>query len=149
MAKQTNYSNPFGMWKVTTEGDVEGKTTRDLGTHEGNLDDIAFMLGGKVGYTLEFRRVYPEKQLGETPPVSKVHVSLADAGLASLPPAERAKYFSDMLIDRPCIVSEGQYYDSVVLTMPEERRKAAELQKALSKLEDSEIEVLREHFRGC
>ena len=40
--KYTNY----GTFKVTTEGDCEGKSTRDLGVHTGYIDEIAFALAG-------------------------------------------------------------------------------------------------------
>lgn len=33
--------SPVGLWKVTTEGDCEGKSTKDLGTYEGHIVDIA------------------------------------------------------------------------------------------------------------
>ena len=36
----------FGWWHVTTEGDDEGRTTRDLGYHYGYLDEIALRLAG-------------------------------------------------------------------------------------------------------
>jgi len=29
------YKNTYGRWRVTTEGDVEGRSTTDLGTHLG------------------------------------------------------------------------------------------------------------------
>lgn len=40
------YSN-YGTFKVTTEGDCEGKSVRHLGTFTGYIDEIAFALADK------------------------------------------------------------------------------------------------------
>lgn len=48
------YDNPFGIWHVTTEGDCEGRSTRDLGIHEGYIDEIALALADKCYYSLCF-----------------------------------------------------------------------------------------------
>lgn len=50
-------SSPIGIWHVTTEGDCEGKTTRDLGIHRGHVGDIAMMLAGSCCYGLNFKPV--------------------------------------------------------------------------------------------
>ncbi len=56
MVKLTeNYDSPYNKWKVTTEGDEEGKTIINLGTYEGYLDDIAFFLGDKAFDSLTFK----------------------------------------------------------------------------------------------
>jgi hypothetical protein len=46
--------SPVGWWKVTTEGDCEGRTTDDLGTHYGHVCEIALSLKGS-GYKLRFQ----------------------------------------------------------------------------------------------
>jgi hypothetical protein len=46
--------SPTGLWKVTTEGDCEGRSTKDLGIHEGHIADIAFALSNQVFYKLCF-----------------------------------------------------------------------------------------------
>ena len=43
----------YGVWRVTTEGSVEGRT-RHLGVHEGYLEDIAFALATSARYVLSF-----------------------------------------------------------------------------------------------
>lgn len=48
------YDNPFGIWHVTTEGDCEGRSPRDLGFHEGYIDEIALALADKCFYSLYF-----------------------------------------------------------------------------------------------
>lgn len=46
--------SPVGWWKVTTEGDCEGRTTEQLGTHYGHVAEIAFSLG--CAYSLRFEK---------------------------------------------------------------------------------------------
>lgn len=48
--------SPVGWWKVTTEGDVEGRSTVQLGTHYGHVAEIAFSLDCKLGYSLRFTK---------------------------------------------------------------------------------------------
>lgn len=53
--------DPLGVWRVTTEGDCEGRSVRQLGTYEGHVLDIAKQLAGQAYYQLDFRRVEPKK----------------------------------------------------------------------------------------
>ena len=46
--------SPVGYWKVTTEGDVEGHSTTQLGTHYGHIVEIALSLKGC--YSLRFEK---------------------------------------------------------------------------------------------
>ena len=48
------YHNPIGRWKVTTEGDVEGSTTKQLGVYNGHIVDIALSLAHQSYYSLTF-----------------------------------------------------------------------------------------------
>ena len=52
--------NPIGWWNVSTEGDCEGRSTDQLGTHYGHVAEIAFALRKKSGYSLRFE---PSKRL--------------------------------------------------------------------------------------
>jgi len=65
--------SPVGRWKVTTEGDVEGRTTRHLGTHEGHVADIAFQLGNSGGYSLQFE---PAEELPTLDIPKQEHVNI-------------------------------------------------------------------------
>lgn len=51
------YKSPIGWWNVTTEGDCEGRTTRQLGTHYGHVAEIAFSLPDAPCYTYRFHPV--------------------------------------------------------------------------------------------
>lgn len=46
-----------GPWHVTTEGDDEGRTTRDLGNWRGPFDRVALGLADKAYYTLTIEPV--------------------------------------------------------------------------------------------
>jgi hypothetical protein len=48
------YKSPIGYWKVTTEGDCEGRTTTDLGCFYGHVAEIAFSLADRCLYSLRF-----------------------------------------------------------------------------------------------
>ena len=41
MIEPKDYTNPYGIWEVTTESDCSGMTTDHLGVFEGYVDDIA------------------------------------------------------------------------------------------------------------
>lgn len=45
------------LYKVTTEGDCEGKSTKKLGIWEGTVSDIAFQLANKMYYSLNIEPV--------------------------------------------------------------------------------------------
>ena len=86
----------YGIWNVTTEGDCEGRTTTQLGIHEGFIDEIAFALADKSGYSLTFKQVENVK-LDMTPKKDSVHVQLdIDSGTWSMTKESRNKYATDM-----------------------------------------------------
>jgi hypothetical protein len=112
----TKKLSAYGTWHVTTEGDVEGRTTADLGVHEGYLDDIAFALGGKAYYSLHFeaaRELPPPKKLK---PVSRVHVTLdIGSGTWDMDAEQRRRYFERLFSGRDVEVEKGTFYASVLL----------------------------------
>jgi hypothetical protein len=106
----------YGTWIVTTEGDCEGRTTRNLGTHTGYLDDIAFALADQAYYGLRFSQVDP-LQLANVPPhAASVLVSLdIDTGTWDMSSAKRIDYFQKLLRGRDTVVQEGAYFATVNL----------------------------------
>ena len=48
------YASPIGWWRVTTEGDCEGHSQKDLGNFFGHAAEIAFHLADKSFYSLQF-----------------------------------------------------------------------------------------------
>lgn len=49
--------SPVGIWEVSTEGDNEGRTKKNLGFFRGHVADIALYLQGEQCYTLIFNPV--------------------------------------------------------------------------------------------
>lgn len=141
------YKQAYGTWTVTTEGDCEGRSTTQLGTFEGYLDEIALALAGKCYYSLNFRAA---KDLAEvSKPGTKVNVQLdIDSGTWDMSGKDRVEFVRRMLAGRNVSVKEGQYYASVTLidgSSPEEiARKETELKKkqALAKLSEEERKLL-------
>ena len=108
--------NSYGLWHVTTEGDCEGRTTKDLGVHEGHLDDIAFALASAAYYSLHFKRLYSSGYKAIPPGIEvSVLLSIESKTWDLTPPARRA-YFESMLAGRNVSVSDGKYFASVKLT---------------------------------
>jgi len=115
-----------GRWRVTTEGDVEGRTTRDLGVHVGHVADIAATLAPLVHYGLDFR---PEPE-PKTPTLRggadiSVAVHVPDAGSAfdQMTPEHRAVFarawFSQATAKHVVTleVRESNHYGCVLLRM--------------------------------
>lgn len=122
---QIIYSNPLGVWKVTTEGDVEGRSTEQLGTYAGYLDFIAYQLADKAYYSLEFTKLSPQPYIQpiKARPITgevEVHVQLniesGTWGPSKEEEEHRYKFFLYMLKDREHVsIRKGQYYSSVRL----------------------------------
>ena len=55
--RQTGFESPIGWWKVDTEGDCEGRSTRQLGEHFGHVAEIALHLADQAGYTIQFHPI--------------------------------------------------------------------------------------------
>lgn len=113
------YKNTFGTWKVTTEGDEEGRSTRDLGVHTGHIDEIAQSLGGQCFYSLHFSPVSPTPAPAEPEDKKPVRQGSIQLGIASktwdMSREDRAQVLAEIFKGRPVSVSQGQYYASVVL----------------------------------
>ena len=101
------------IWSVTTEGDVEGKSTTNLGTFEGRLDEIAFALADKAYYQLQFK---PSNiSLEMIPSQKEVHVSLSiDSGTWNMEKKDRVEYFKNLVSENTGVV-ESNYYAAVKL----------------------------------
>ncbi len=122
--------NSYGTWSVRTEGDVEGKTMRTLGTFTGYVDEIALYLADECYYSLTFRGVEDVK----TFKASRDSVNITfdrDYGL------EATKNFFK---DRPVFIEKGNYYHSYVINSND--NKGTKRQLALDKLTDEDKELL-------
>ena len=112
------YQNPFGCWKVTTQGDEEGRTTRQLGTHEGYIDEIAHELADKANYNLVFVAV-PKLGTPKTivPRRKEVMVQLdIDSKTWNMDEKQRVEFFKKLLAGRPVEIEPSTYYGCVKLS---------------------------------
>jgi hypothetical protein len=116
-----NYNTPYGVWKVTTEGDCEGRSTKQLGIHEGYIDEIAQFLSAEAHYSLHFEAADIRKEHTGRKPLKKVSVSLAYAAKVPDDPAKRVLFFKRLLKDRPVEVENGQFYGSVNLVFKDSK----------------------------
>lgn len=103
--KEPKRGKAYGYWAVTTEGDVEGRTVRNLGVYFGYVDEIAFHLADKCYYVLKFSRVKSCDACAPEYTVKKnsVHISLYSV-------------VSTLLQSRPVTTRKGKFYNSTVIT---------------------------------
>lgn len=117
------YRKPYGRWKVTTEGDVEGRTTTHLGTYTGFIDEIAQKLASKCYYSLQFD---PAPRL-PSKPAKKIATVSVTLGVASetwnMTPEARAAHVAAIFENRPVEVLPGRYYASFVLRFKEDNHE--------------------------
>lgn len=139
--EKVNYTS-YGEWEITTEGDCEGRSVRNLGIFEGYIDEIAFALADKACYVLQFSRVQKNIPLDMTPKRNKVNIMLnIDSGTWDMKNEERIDYFKNLFKDRDIEVLNGTSYASVIISSEqetlEEKRK-----KILAKLSPEEKHIL-------
>ena len=135
-----NYKNSFGTWEVTTEGDVEGRSTKHLGTHIGHVDEIALHLADKCYYSLRFKSV--PNISSYYPKASKVSVSF-DANSQTWDKINHdgnIKEIKEIFKDRPVEIKTSSFYASFLIKSDNHDEVLKE--KALSKLSPEERRVL-------
>lgn len=105
--------NPYGKWEVTTEGDEEGRSAKRLGTHEGNIFDIAKHLSSQVFYALNFKRIgYMDiEEINRPTKLKTVQVRIYEDSTAI---SDIVKIIQSAPED--VSVSDGNYYDAVKFT---------------------------------
>ena len=113
-APDNPYVSPIGWWAVTTEGDCEGRSTDQLGTHFGHVAEIAFHLADKVVYKLTFS---PVKNRPVPPAIRPTYVAKktgvwiglgVDSDTWGMSPECRASWFSRWLdVTEPKIECKG------------------------------------------
>lgn len=140
--KRQEYS-VYGVFKVTTEGDCEGRSVRDLGTYKGYIDEIAFALADKCYYSLEFHKINPEEFKLDMIPKRKsvdIHFDI-DSGTWDLEEKDRIKYFKNLFKDRDIEVSNSNSYACVKIST-NKKTKEEKKQEILNRLTDEEKEIL-------
>lgn len=111
------YKEVYGTWKVTTEGDCEGKTVTQLGTYTGFVDEIAKALADRAFYKLSFERLQPSE-------IRVIESVAVDFSIKSktwdLTAKERATIMKEVFKGRPVRVEESNYFASFKLIFPKE-----------------------------
>jgi len=118
--------NPIGVWKVTTEGDVEGYTLRDLGVFDGHVVDIAAHLALRSYYKLSFLGKDKRKPAPQTSiPLAKgdervVHIDMGiDSGTWFLSDLDRVGSIENFLNQKAAkmrySVEPSPYFGAVIL----------------------------------
>ena len=126
----------FGKWVVTTEGDVEGRSTKQLGTHEGYVDDIALALADHCYYTLDFTLA---KGLDREPPKrTETNVRIHNLGVDNNNVGVMQGLFDEA--GRNVKVTGCNYYNS--FTIEPKNIEEIKRKKALAKLTKEEREIL-------
>lgn len=110
------YSKAYGTWEVTTEGDVEGRTTKHLGTYTGYLDEIAFSLADLCYYSLTFKSVKPLELRKDKTNQKSVCVRLdSESNTWDMDSNARVNHFRNMLDGRGIMVKSGGSFAAVTL----------------------------------
>ena len=128
----------YGLWQVSTEGDCEGRTVKNLGIWEGFIDDIALHLADKVMYNLWITPAEVNK-VTEKPMARRVDVYMND--IAHIDTTERLEITTKAFAHRNVRISKSDYYGAFVInnnTSEEEILRSS----ALSKLTAAERKVL-------
>ncbi len=130
------YKSPYGLWEVTTEEDVEGRKYKNLGTHEGYVDEIALALADRRGsWSLHFRLVEPVPRPYE-PKRSEIVISLdPESGVKTY------EQYQEFFKGRNVKLVRSTLYQSVVL-QTSEVVKADLVKQAKAKLTQAELEAL-------
>jgi len=61
--EKKSWEEPVGYWNVTTEGDIGGRGTYEIGTFKGHYIDIAFAVADQCMYNLYFKKIPEEKMI--------------------------------------------------------------------------------------
>lgn len=129
------YDNPYGLWKITTEGDCEGRSIVEVAIEEGHLDELAKKYSGESYYSLTFHKVTKEDSVKKIKPIQEgVHITLdINSDIWDMTSEERVEAINELLKERKVEVSQSNYYASVYLTFltgkreKEDRKKFEEL----------------------
>ncbi len=139
---KNGYDDIYGTWDVTTEGDCEGRSTKDLGRFIGYVDEIALRLASKAYYGLCFKKVTPDKKEDHIPTDVSVNVLFSiDSGTWDTIKKDGGIHeIKEAFKDRPVVISESSYHASFTISLKDSESflKA----QALSKLSEKEKAIL-------
>jgi hypothetical protein len=115
-------TSPVGTWQVTTEGDCEGRTVKNLGVYKGHVADIAAMLADKTCYSLRFSPAQDPVVVQDNGKAISVALSLdIESGTWDIHGDQRADAIRAWLLRAPSTreyeVGAGTYYAAVSLKL--------------------------------
>ena len=130
--------SPQWNWKVYSIQGEEADRAVYLGTFYGYIDELAFALADKAGWSLRFELCEP---LDMTPKRKKVVVEIDSVRRGVDSKEEEVAVFKDYLKDRPVAIKAAPYYSGVELTT--EKRTAQEIvNDVLGRLTPEELNAI-------
>jgi DNA-directed RNA polymerase subunit RPC12/RpoP len=107
------YKSTFGVWNVTTEGDCEGKSIKNLGQYEGHIDEIALYLADKCYYSLCFRPTQKPETITLNPTRESTNIML-DISSKTWDVKDDVLLLTmkDLFKDRPVEINHCNYFAS-------------------------------------
>lgn len=143
-----NIPSRYGYWQVSTEGDEEGKSIRNLGVFHGNIDEIAFALADRVMWSLDFKQINPDDIPAPKNYKTRINICLDLKDVPYSDYEKRIKIMQQMLSGTNISVEKGNAFGNVAIIRPEDpdRIKEHKIEKVLNKLTDEEKELLRDYF---
>lgn len=115
MSTQKTMTDPYGMWRVTTEGDCEGRSVRDLGVYEGFFDEVALRLADKSYYSLTLTPVEPVIA-SKMPELGLSVVARLNVDQRQAPTADSTRrFFSEFLASRPVNITKASSWLEVTI----------------------------------
>lgn|GEM_PF-6018122 len=110
--------DPEGVWEVTTEGDVEGRTINKIGVFKGNVFDIVKHCARETYYQLSVKRL-------TKPPINVTHIkqegkktvnfNVQDPFIKLFDKKDQLQKLLPVLPDGHSL-SDGEYYGAIKLT---------------------------------
>lgn len=144
MDKAKSWTDPIGIWSVSTESDCEGRGIRNLGIFQGHFCEIALGLADKSMYSLYFKKITPAEMIAPNVYTrEEVQITFDDRSRNDSDEAmirEVRKHAAQLNID----VDKGMWSGHLTLHRPitEEDRKRRALAKAKAVLTPEELRVL-------
>lgn len=140
---KNGYDEVFGTWEVTTEGDVEGRTTKNLGTFTGYIDEIALFLANKCYYSLHFKKIVPVTSFHPNGFKVSVQLDISSGTWEGIHTEKGLNEIRKVFANRPVVIEDSNFYASFIIKSDNEEINNEILRKnVLSKLTDDEKKLL-------
>ncbi|MET3209712.1 UNVERIFIED_CONTAM: hypothetical protein ABIC26_002659 [Paenibacillus sp. PvR008] len=107
-----------GIWKFSTEGDCEGRSSKDLGTYKGSLFDGIKKYGDRSYYSLSCERIGFLGVEDSKPSKRTVHFSVKDKSIRL---HDKQDHINKLMTCTPegCVLKESSQYGCIALEWEE------------------------------